>query len=239
VIVGGGYSTGLILSNTGSIAATGNLIFTDQNGNPLLVSLTDPSSPPVQSSSSPGVAAIGSTFPVSVPPAGTRIFRAESLDSSDPLRIGSARLEVAAGFLNGVTLLEFTQENLPNRIAALFGSRPLNVATIPVDHDDSQNRFAGFSVANPSNEDIHIKLYVLDESGTVTETLDPPELNPLAPFRQVARFLHEYVTARLSFKGSMVLVGQGGKTFAVVALAQSQGLVTVVPVIPSKAPQVP
>jgi hypothetical protein len=37
----------------------------------------------------------------------------------------------------------------------------------------------------------------------------------------------------------MVLVGQGGKTFAVVALAQNQGLVTVIPVIPSKAPQVP
>jgi len=80
---------------------------------------------------------------------------------------------------------------------------------------------------------------VLDENGGITDVLSPPELNPLGPLKQVAKFLHEYVPTKLRFKGSMVLVGQSGKTFAVVALVQTQGLVTVIPVIPSKAPQVP
>jgi hypothetical protein len=80
---------------------------------------------------------------------------------------------------------------------------------------------------------------VLDENGGITDVLSPPELNPLGPLHQVAKFLHEYVPTKLRFKGSMVLVAQGGKGFAVVALIQAQSLVTVIPVIPSKAPQVP
>jgi hypothetical protein len=80
---------------------------------------------------------------------------------------------------------------------------------------------------------------VLDENGGITDVLNPPELNPLGPLRQTAKFLHEYVQTKLRFRGSMVLVGQGGKTFAVVALVQAQGLITVIPVIPSKASQIP
>jgi hypothetical protein len=45
----------------------------------------------------------------------------------------------------------------------------------------------------------------------ITDVLSPPELNPLGPLKQVAKFLHEYVPTRLRFKGSMVLVGQGGR----------------------------
>ena len=110
---------------------------------------------------------------------------------------------------------------------------------MPVDNDDRENRFTGFAVANPSTDNINVTLYVLDENGGITDALSPPELNPLGPLKQAAKFLHEYVPTRLRFKGSMVLVGQNGKTFAVVALVQTQGLVTVVPAIPSKAPQVP
>ena len=106
---------------------------------------------------------------------------------------------------------------------------------MPVDNDDTENRFTGFAVANPSTENINVTLYVLDENGGITDVLSPPELNPLGPLKQTSKFLHEYVSTKLKFKGSMVLVGQSGKTFAVVALVQTQGLVTVIPVIPSKA----
>jgi hypothetical protein len=37
----------------------------------------------------------------------------------------------------------------------------------------------------------------------------------------------------------MVLIGQAGKKFVVVALVQNEGLYTAIPVIPSKAPNVP
>jgi hypothetical protein len=123
--------------------------------------------------------------------------------------------------------------------AGLLGGQPLSAATILVDNDKTQERFTGFAVTNPGNESINIKLVVLDENGAIVDTLTPPELNPLRSLHQVSRFLHEYLPARIRFKGSMVLVGQGGNRFAVIALTQNQAQLIAVPVIPSKAPQVP
>src|SRR4030095_8119157 len=110
------------------------------------------------------------------------------------------------------------QQALLRSTAGVFGDYPINVATMPVDNDDRENRFTGFAVANPSDQNINLTLYVLDENGAITDVLNPPELNPLGPLHQVAKFLHEYVPTKLRFKGSMVLVAQGGKGFSVVAL---------------------
>ena len=52
ITVGGGYLAGLVISNTGAETATGDLIFTDQNGGPFQVSLTESSTTSAQSSSS-------------------------------------------------------------------------------------------------------------------------------------------------------------------------------------------
>ena len=51
------------------------------------------------------------------------------------------------------------------------------------DNDNTQNRFTGFAVANPSNENSNVTLYVLDENGGMTDVLSPPELNPLGPLK--------------------------------------------------------
>jgi uncharacterized repeat protein (TIGR01451 family) len=238
VTVGGGYSTGLILSNTGTSGAAGDLILTDQNGSPFLVSLSG-STPSAQSSSSPPLDAVGSSFPYFVPPGGTRILQVAPLDPSEPVRTGWVLLVPSAGYLSGVASFQFVQNDHLLSTVSVFGGYPLNVATIPVDNDDTQNRFTGFTVANPANESVNIRLYLLDEAGAITDALSPPDLNPLGPLRQVARFLHEYLPSRLRFNGSLVLVAQGGKKFAVVALVQRQMQMTAVPVIPSKAPQVP
>ncbi len=239
VTVGAGYSTGLFLSNTGSVAATGTLILTDQNGNPFPVSLTDPSAPAARPSSLPRREVTGSSFPFSVPPGGTRILQISAVEPSEPVRTGSARLVASAGFLSGAAYFQLVEGGLLRSAAGILGGQPLNAATIVVDNDNTQSRYTGFAVTNSGNDNINIKLVVLDENGLITDTLSPPELNPLRPLHQVARFLHEYLPSRLRFKGSMVLVGQGGKTFAVVALTQYQTQLTAVPVIPSKAPQVP
>jgi CSLREA domain-containing protein/uncharacterized repeat protein (TIGR01451 family) len=239
VTVGGGYSTALVLSNTGSTTATGTLILTDQNGNPFPVSLTDPSAPAARSSSLPRREVTGSSFPYSVPSGGTRILQISAVEPSEPLRIGSARLVASAGVLSGSAYVQVVQNGFLRSAAGISGGQPVNAATIVVDNDNTQGRFTGFAVTNPANDNINIKLFVLDENGVITDTLSPPELNPLGPLHQVSRFLHEYLPSRLRFKGSMVLVGQGGKTFSVVALIQYQAQLTAVPVIPSKAPQVP
>jgi hypothetical protein len=97
-----------------------------------------------------------------------------------------------------------------------------------------QGRFTGFSVANPTNENINIRLVVLNAEGGITETISPPELNPLGPGRQVSKFLHEYLASRSTFRGSMVLAAQGGRRFVATALIQFQGLLTATPVTPDK-----
>jgi uncharacterized repeat protein (TIGR01451 family) len=231
VPVGGGYTTDFLISNTGATGATTELILTDQAGNPFPVLQVDPSTS--------AAFAMGSSFPVSIAPAGTSIFRAAPVNPSDPIKIGWARLVPSIDHVGGVASFDYLQQSILRSTAGVFGGYPINMATMPVDNDDRENRFTGFAVANPSNENVNVTLYVLDENGGITDVLSPPELNPLGPLKQVAKFLHEYVPTKLRFKGSMVLVGQGGKTFAVVALVQVQGLITVIPVIPSKAPQVP
>jgi uncharacterized repeat protein (TIGR01451 family) len=231
VPVGDGYTTDFLISNTGASGAATELILTDQQGNPFPVLLIDPSTK--------ATLAMGSSFPVSIAAAGTSIFQAAPVNPSDPVRIGWARLIPSVAYVSGVASFDYVQRSMLQSTAGVFGGYPINAATMPVDNDDRENRFTGFAIANASNENINVALYVLDENGGITDVLSTPELNPLGPLRQVAKFLHEYVPTKLRFKGSMVLVGQGGKTFAVVALVQNQGLVTVIPVIPSKAIQVP
>ncbi len=115
----------------------------------------------------------------------------------------------------------------------------VEAVTIPVDNSSSQNRFTGFAIANQNSEDVSIRLVTLDENGAVMENVTPAELNPLGPQKQIAVFLHQILPARATFRGSIALVVQGGKRASFVALVQNQSLLTAVPVIREKAPQVP
>jgi len=112
----------------------------------------------------------------------------------------------------------------------------VNVATIPVDNDGAQSRFTGYAIANPSNANINVKIDIVNTNGTLHQTLTLPQLNPLGPHQQVARFIHQDVASLLTFQGSMVLIASTGESFSVVALVLDQNLITAVPVIPSKAP---
>jgi uncharacterized repeat protein (TIGR01451 family) len=239
IAVGGGYLAGLVISNTGSETATGSLIFTDQNGGPFQVSVTESSSTSAQASEPPPLDIVGSSFPYSVPPGGTRILRIAPLSPSDPLRVGWARLVSSTGYLSGFASFEYTPRDVLESTAGVFGGYPINAATIPVDNDLPQGRYTGFAVSNTSNENVNVRLWVLDENGMIIELFAPPELNPLGPGAQASRFLHQYLASQPRFRGSMVLVGERGKKFVAVALVQYQTVLTVTPVVPSKAPQVP
>ena len=56
--------------------------------------------------------------------------------------------------------------------------------------------------------------------------------------QQTAGFLHQDSASLLTFQGSVVMIEQSGKRFAIVALVQNQGLFTAIPVIPGKAPTI-
>ena len=92
-------------------------------------------------------------------------------------------------------------------IAGVLASQPTECATIPVDNSEAEERFTGFAVANISDGDINITVFTLNEDGAILDQISPPELNPLGPQKQVARFLHQegYLPSRTNFKGLMVL----------------------------------
>jgi hypothetical protein len=144
----------------------------------------------------------------------------------------------AGGLLGGVATFQLASPGgALQTIAGVLSSRPVPVATIPVDDDVPQNRFTGYAVANPGSSSITIKAQMVNADGTLG-----PRLNDitLAPGEQLARFFFEDPNtsgSNMVFQGSVVLIGQGA-AFSVVALVQNQGLFTAIPVIPAKAPHI-
>lgn len=151
-------------------------------------------------------------------------------------------MESSGGTLGGVATFSLTSGGQLQAIAGVLSADVTSVATIPVDNDDNLHRYTGFAIANPGSSSINIKIVAVNQDGTIVDAVSPPGLNPLPARQQVARFLHDYLPNRATFRGSMVLVGQAGTTFSVVALVQVQGdtgpLYTAIPVIPAKAPNI-
>ena len=221
VTIGGGYCTTFSLSNTGDTAISGDLILTDQQGEPLTASGT--------------AAGAGSSFPVSIAPAGTMFLTVNPLDANEPVRSGWVKIVTTGGALSGVATFHLTSEGTRQAAAGVLPSQPMRYATIPVDDDYNQGRLTAYAVANPTSQSLVIKLALVDQEGRV---VDDTATFTLQPKQQIARYLYQDL-ARAQFKGSMVLRAQAGGSFAAVALVQHQKMFTVTPVIPAKASSVP
>jgi sugar lactone lactonase YvrE len=221
VAVGGGYYTTFSLSNTGDSAISGDLILTDQQGEPLTVSGTG--------------LGVGSSFPISIAPAGTMFLTANPVGSNDPVRSGWARIVTVGGVINGVATFHLMSGGVRQAATGVLPSQPMRYATIPVDDDYSQERLTAYAIANPTSDNLSIKLALAEENGTVA---DDTVTITLAPKQQIARYLYQDL-ARSQFKGSIVLRAQGGGSFVAVALMQHQKMFTVIPVIPGKASKIP
>jgi hypothetical protein len=114
-------------------------------------------------------------------------------------------------------------------------SRPLQYATIPVDNDSGEGKQTAYAIANPGDQAIVVKLALVAQDGTVVDDTISARLEP---HQQVARYLWQDQAAT-DFEGTLVLRGQSSATFVALALSDKQGLLTVIPLIPGKAPGVP
>jgi hypothetical protein len=227
VAIGGGYRTVFTLLNTGASDLTGVLKLTEGNGSPMTAAFTAP----------PAAPATGSSFEVGpIRSGGTQFITAAPVNPANATVTGWGRVESSGGTLGGVGTFEVTQGGKLTTVAGVLSGSLLNVATIPVDNSEAQNRFTGYAIANPSNSAINVKIVVVNVNGVPVQTLNLQPLNPLGPQQQVARFLFQDAQSLLTFQGSMVVIGQGGAQFSIVALVLDQNLITAVPVIPSKAP---
>jgi hypothetical protein len=227
VAVGGGFSTTLTLTNTGATEASGKLIFTDQQGNPMIVQ---------GSLSNASTASTGSSFPIMIPAGGTTWLAVTALDPAAVSTLGWAQLDASGGSVSGVATFQRLSDGTLKAVAGVFATEPLYYATIPVDNDDKESRFTGYAIANPNTYEIRIKLGSVNETG---QFLADDRVIRLAPRQQLARFLHEDFPARVNFKGSMVLRSQALGAFVVVALVENRGQFTVVPVIRGKSTEIP
>jgi len=229
VAVGGGYTTLFTITNLGATAASGNVILTDQQGNPLTVNaeLTDSSGftqPPVP----------GSAFELRVPAGGIIFLLATGLTPDSATRSGWAQLDATDGALSAVATYEYTVGTILQARIGVLHTQPLQFATIPVNDDSLGGRRAAFAVANPGNRSISVDLMLVGQDGTV---LNDRVTLTLGPREQVARFVSQDFS-RPNFRGSLVLRGQAGATFVAVALEEKQGFLTVIPLIPGKPPGV-
>jgi hypothetical protein len=228
IAVGGGYSTVLSLVNIASTAAEGDIVLTRQAGTPLNVNIAHS-----------GGTNVTSSLPFSIPAGATRIFTLTAANAGDPTTSGSARVQSDEVTLNGVSTFKLHVNSVLTTFAGVLPATPVEAATIPVDNSESQQRYTGFSVFNPGNQNINVRIVTLSADGKVLDTINPPELNPLGPKRQVTKFLHEYLPSRSSLVGSMVILTQQGDRFAPLALVLEKGIHSAVPVIPGKPGPVP
>ncbi len=232
VAVGGGWSTVFTFLNTGSAPVTGNLILTASDGTPLNLNVASPDPGLQAGGMGPSFSVLGASIPISVPVGGVQVLAASPANTTDPTKTGWARVESSGGQIGGVGTFQYSDAsgNLVT-IAGVLSADPVTVATIPVDNDNGQSRQVGYAMANSGTSPITVKVVVVDISGNMQKSFNIT----LNPGGQLAKFLWQDDPSFLTFKGSMVLIGQGGASFAVVALVQNGSLYTVIPVIPAKA----
>jgi hypothetical protein len=138
-----------------------------------------------------------------------------------------------------VATFQLTTGNILSTAAGVLSSNLVTAATIPVYNDLAAGRFVGFAVANPNSTVMALRLTTVNEDGTIADAATTPAQLNLQPGGQVAIFLHQIITTRTTFRGSMVIAAPGSQGFAIVALVQNGPLITAVPVVNERAPNIP
>ncbi len=236
IAVGEGYTTVFTFLNTGSSDLSGRLTLTDELGRPLNLTLTSASTFAAFSQSDDRI--LANYTDVLMPPGGARFITASPASPNDLIKVGWAKFESTGGAFGGVAAYQLAVSGKLQTAVGVLSSSTVEIATIPVDNDDAQERYTGYAIANPTGANVYIKVVLVNEDGTPLRTLSPARLNPVWPGYQVARFLHQDAPEQMTFRGSMVLIASPGQRFSIVALVQNKGLFTAIPVIPAKAPTI-
>jgi hypothetical protein len=221
-IAGNGFSTKFTVVNVGNTAVTGDLVIVDSLGD------TFPGITQADGSSQQS----GATAPVTIAPGSMRVFTLPASQSGSGISTGWAKVESSLGILKGYSSLEYRNAGVLRNYSILPNADPMPAAEIPVNNDDSVGRYTGFSATNFDSTGINLKVAVFSEDGVLLEVVSPPELNPLAPGSQAAKFLHEVSTfAKGRFRGTMILYTENQRNFIAAGLVQDEGLLSMMPVL--------
>jgi sugar lactone lactonase YvrE len=231
IAVGGGYKMVITFGNNGSDMLSGTLSLKDQQGNPLVIraALHHPGSEEVELT--------GSDFPILLPPGSVGFLTADTLDPEHAIHAGWARIASSGGSLYGVAMYQLVVEEVVTSAVGVLPSTLMQYATVPVDDDYSQRLLTAYALANPTDQNLVIKIGLVDEEGNLVD--DSISIS-LLPGQHYARYLHEDLNdPGLRFKGSIVIRAQAGGGFTAVAFVQNQDQFTAIPVNPGKASHLP
>jgi sugar lactone lactonase YvrE len=223
VAVGNGYSTLFVITNSGSMKASGTLKLMDPEGNPFSITGTlSTSTGAIRSTLS------GSVFPLSVSAGETIFLAASAIGPDTQVKVGWGQLESTAGLLAGTASYEYFDGSTLKAVIDTLQSPLLQSATIAVDYESSQDKQVAYAIANPSGRSIAIKLSLAEGDGRISG--DTVHLT-LGPKQHIANYLWRHL-APIDFKGSLVLEGQGGANFIAVAFLDNQSILTPIPLTP-------
>jgi hypothetical protein len=229
VAVGSGYSTTFTVTNTGSGPASADLVLADSEGVPLTVIGE------VSNAGGDPLTLTDSTFPILVPSGGVSLVKITGLSPDDPTKIGWARLVSTGGSLTAVAAYEYVIDEAIQTMVGVLQSQRIQYATIPVDNSAAQSKQLAYAIANPSGQSITVKLALVSQSGNV---IDDTITVDLGPKEHISRYLWQDI-GNDDFRGSIVLRGQNGVAFVVLALLEKQGMYTAIPIAAEKAPDIP
>jgi hypothetical protein len=204
-VTGGGYISTVSLVNTNfSTPVSGSLALFNQNGSARIVAMEGRTA--------------ASAFTVSIPAGGTAVLRTTPLAGDTVVGMAKFTSDFPVG---GVVRFEFAggQVGVLNAPVQSYGTLVLNTA----DGNDT-----GIAIANPGQTPINISLVHTDENGETLEVLDPPELNPLPPNGQIAKFITQFGFAQTAnrSKGSIQIHAKAGGEFSAFALLLRNGMLS-------------
>ena len=207
---GGDFVVNITLLNTNFDApVAGVLAVFNQNGTPRSIAIDGRSD--------------ASSFQVTIPPGGTVVL---NTTPGGPVSVGMAKFtsDFPAG---GVVRFQ-----LGDAQVGVLSSPSEAFATVPI--NTSGGNDTGLAITNSGPSPINLRLVHSDENGQAIETIDPPELNPLAPNAQASKFLREYGFTRIANRstGSVQIQTKGAGPFNALALLLRGALLSTTAVVP-------
>jgi serpin B len=198
IAFGGGYSTTLVIMNTGVTAVASRINFYDQSG-----------SSRVEYNTAINLPAGGSTR--------------HTLANTGPLTVLWGELAAAPGTVKGVATIERRADNgVLLTTAGLFGVEAGNSFRFPLDATPTGS--TAFAIANVTNDSpVNVAVRLITPQGSPLTSAPDVRLNPLGPRQQIADFATKIFPGlgAVAFNGTLVLeaaAGSPANSLAAIAL---------------------
>jgi hypothetical protein len=197
LVAGGIYISYIHLVNVNNSATvTGTLSVYNQDGSPRAIAIDGKPT--------------NSQFSVTIPPGGNVVL---STSASPNITVGMAKF--VSDFPAGGVIRFVSSDGQ----VGVLSSLPENVQTVPLVTNNGND--LGLAISNPGATPINITLAYLDRAGAIVQTIDPPQLNPLAPNGQVSKFVGEYGLTQAANRSDgtvLIFATTPGGSFSALAL---------------------